>query len=438
MTGIGRPKTILLAAAALLLPAIPGAIALFRADHGTVVYLSLVQGAIYAIFAWRLLKERRGLAPAQSWRYFLYLLGLGVVLRAMLLFAPPHSTDIYRYVWDGRVQAEGINPYRYIPADPALAHLRDAAIYPNINRKDYARTIYPPAAQAVYFLATRLSESVTAMKLAMLAIEALAVWALVQLLASRGLPPILASLYVLHPVAVWEIAGSGHVDIVAVAFMLLALLAAGKGKRLASGAALAAAVLTKYFPLVLTPALYRRWDWKMPAAFAATAICLYLPYLSAGKYVLGFIGGYADEEFKGGDGLYIAAILKELGLGAAAIPVFLVLAAVTLFVLAWRTGFRAHPEKPDLEGTFAIAVAFTVFFSPHFSWYFLWLIPLLCFFPRPSVFWLTLSAAALYLTHWPPAVAEFSIQYVPFALLLAAENLKIFANKEALHERAVA
>ncbi len=438
MTGIGGPRTILLAAAALLLPAIPGAIALFRADHDTVVYLTLVQGAIYAIFAWRLLKEREGLTPAQSRRYFLYLLGLGVVLRAMLLFAPPHSTDIYRYVWDGRVQAQGINPYRYIPADPALARLRDTAIYPKINRKDYARTIYPPAAQAVYFLASRLSESVTAMKLAMLAFEGLAVWALLQLLAARGLPPILASLYVLHPVPVWEIAGSGHADIVAVAFILLALLAAEKGKRWASGAALAAAVLTKYFPLVLAPALYRRWDWKMPAAFAATAICLYLPYLSAGKYVLGFAGGYAGEEFKGGEGLYIAAILKELGLGAAAFPVFLVLAAVTLFLLAWRTGFRADPEKPGLEGTFAIAVAFTVFFSPHFAWYFLWLIPLLCFFPRPSVFWLTLSATALYRTHWPPTVVEFSIQYVPFALLLAAENRKIFANKEALHGRAVA
>ena len=51
------------------------------------------------------------------------------LMRALLLFAPPHSTDIYRYIWDGRVQADGINPYRYVPADPALAHLRDAAIY---------------------------------------------------------------------------------------------------------------------------------------------------------------------------------------------------------------------------------------------------------------------------------------------------------------------
>ena len=66
-------------------------------------------------------------------------------MRLGLLFAEPYlSTDIYRYIWDGRVQAAGINPYRYMPIAPELSHLRDAAIFPNINRPDYAVTIYPP------------------------------------------------------------------------------------------------------------------------------------------------------------------------------------------------------------------------------------------------------------------------------------------------------
>jgi len=70
---------------------------------------------------------------------------VAVLLRAIALFAPQAlSTDIFRYVWDGRVQAAHINPYRFIPADPALAPLRDDSIYPNINRADYAHTIYPP------------------------------------------------------------------------------------------------------------------------------------------------------------------------------------------------------------------------------------------------------------------------------------------------------
>lgn len=115
------------------------------------------------------------------------------------------------------------------------------------------------------------------------------------------------------------------------------------------------------------------------------------------------------------------------------------MAALTLFVLAWRSGFRARPDKPDLEGAFAIATAFTVLFSPHYAWYFLWLVPFLSFFPMPSVFWLTLSAPILYRTaHWPPSVAEFSIQYVPFTILLAAETFKLFKAKETPVGRAIA
>jgi hypothetical protein len=271
----------------------------------------------------------------------------------------------------------------------------------------------------------------------MLAFEGLAVWALVRLLAARGLPIVLASLYLLHPLPVWEVAGSGHVDVVAVGFTLLALLAAERGKRFASGVALAAGMATKYFPITLTPAIYKRWDWRMPAAFAATALALYLPYFSAGKNVFGFLGGYAGEEFGEGDGLYIAAILRQLGFGAAALPIYLALAAVTLFVLAWRSGFRDASEKPDLRGAFAIAVAFTVLFSPHYAWYFLWLVPFLCFFPKPSVFWLTLSAPILYRAGWPVAFAGQSILYVPFAVLLAVENFRP-VQKEAPVGRAVA
>ncbi len=415
-----------------------GGYALFIEEHDTVVYLSLAQGALFAVFAWRLWREKGLLTERENSRYFFYLLGLAVFMRAALLFAPPHSTDIYRYIWDGRVQAHGVSPYAHVPADPALASLRDKAIYESVNRKEYAPTIYPPMAEAVYFLASRAGETVVAMKAAMLAFEALAMWALIRLLKVRGRPAILAFLYALHPMPIWEIAGSGHVDIVMVAFMLLAMLAAEKGARFSAGAALAASVLVKYFTFAITPALYRRWDWKMPAAFAATALLLYMPHLSEGSKVFGFLGGYAGEEYAGGGGLYGAALLKQLGLGAAALPVFLAIAAATLIALAWRSAFRSDPSKPDIEGAFSIATALTVFMSPHYPWYFLWLTPFLCFSPKPSVFWLTLSAPALYRVGWPPSLLGASVQYAPFAALLLFENFALISRKEASHERALA
>src|SRR4026208_386392 len=108
--------------------------------------VAFIQSAIYLVAAWIVIRSR----PSNS--TLRIAIAFAVLFRLSILFAPPYlSDDIYRYVWDGRVQAAGINPYRYIPAAPELAQLRDDAIYPKINRKDWAHTIYPAVAQVVFF-----------------------------------------------------------------------------------------------------------------------------------------------------------------------------------------------------------------------------------------------------------------------------------------------
>src|SRR5271154_6597017 len=112
------------------------------------------------------------LCPTNNWTLRIVLL-VAFAARLIAVIAPPFlSTDVYRYVWDGLVQGAGINPFRYIPADSHLAFLRDANIYPNINRRDYAHTIYPPGSQVIFWAVTRISPTVTAMKLAMVGFEA--------------------------------------------------------------------------------------------------------------------------------------------------------------------------------------------------------------------------------------------------------------------------
>ena len=115
-------------------------------------------------------------------------LGFALAMRlALVVIDPLLSTDLYRYVWDGRVQAAGINPYAHVPADPALTALRDAAIYPNINRADYAVTAYPPVAQMFFLAVTRICrESVVAMRLAMVGCEIVIVAAIIDLLRRLG------------------------------------------------------------------------------------------------------------------------------------------------------------------------------------------------------------------------------------------------------------
>jgi alpha-1,6-mannosyltransferase len=436
----GVPWPIIGLGLALLLLTVYGATCLYAFDHAMAVRVAVAQGAVFAIAAVLIWFRRDRMSGLSSRRTLIFILGLAAIMRALFLFAPPHSTDIYRYVWDGRVQADGINPYRYIPEDPALAHLRDDDhIYPHINRRNYAPTIYPPTAQIVFAAMGHISQTVTAMKAAMLAFEALSIWAILKLLRARSLPPAYIALYAWHPLALWEVAGSGHVDMIGVALLLVALLAAERGNRIAAGMALGAGFLAKYFPLALAPAIWRRRDWQLPVGFAAAVLVLYLPYLGAGGKIFGFLGGYAAEGgLRTGDGFLGAALLKQAGLGSWSMPIFLAASAAMLGGLALLAIARKTPERPDLQAAGTIATALMILLSPPHGWYFLWLIPFLCFTPSLAVLYLTVSASALYRLGWPPSLHGAAVMYGPFLLLLFVEHLKAFSQKEAHRGSAVA
>ena len=383
--------------------------------------LALVQGAFYlaaVAVTWHGGLSRRALVAV---------LAVAALMRLAVLVAPPYlSDDINRYVWDGRVEGAGINPYRYVPADPALAALRDETIYPNINRSDYAHTIYPPVAEYIFFLGTRLSESLTAMRVTLLAFELAAVLLLLRLLDEWRLPRERILLYAWHPLPVWEFAGSGHVDAAVVTFLVLALFARRRQAAWLTGSALAAAALVKFFPAVVFPALYRRWDWKMPVAAAATVIVAYLPFIGSGSAVLGFLPGYLQEEgLQSGGGLFLWHLLRAVApLERFGPALYLALAAAALLALAIHSLFTA--EGRYLVSTMTLAVAAMVLLSPHYPWYFVWLVPLICLTPRPSVLYLTLACPLLYFVPGGPDPEgarmpfEWAI-YGPFAALLAFE-----------------
>jgi alpha-1,6-mannosyltransferase len=426
-------------AAALLTLSWFGAVALWRGDHSTVGLIELLQMPIYGIAVWIVL-SRITRDSVQGRTALIGILLVGLALRAMVLPSPPASSDIYRYIWDGRVQAAGINPYRYLPADPALQALRDDAIYPHINRADYAPTIYPPLAELVFFAATRISETPVFMKTVMIGFEGLAVWAILQLLAARGLPLTRVLLYAWHPLPLWEFAGSGHVDVMAITFLLLAFVAADRGSRILSGMALAAGVLVKYFPAVAGPTIYKRWDWRLPAAFAASLTLLYLPYLGAGAKVSGFLGGYvAEEGFERGSGIFLWQLAGTVvHLPEHAFSFYFPLAAIVMAALGLAVMIRRQVPKADLAGAMLLAVTFMILFSPHYPWYFAWLIPFVCVHPLAAVIYLTCAASYLHIATWPPNLADGLILYGGFALILTAElALRRFNKKEEVHGDAV-
>lgn len=393
---------------------------LFQARFERFVLAALVQGAVYALAVWLVLRHRFGRGALAV------IFIVAAIARALALPAPAIlSTDVARYVWDGRVQAAGTNPYRYVPADPQLAPLRDQAIYPNINRADYAVTIYPPVAQMIFFLATRLSETFTAMRLAMIGFEAVTALALLALLDHDGRPAARVLIYAWHPLPIWEFAGTGHVDAAAIALMTLAMLAAARDRRVLTGLALAAGTLVKPFALLVAPALWRRWDWRVPAAFVATALVCYLPYLGIGSGVLGYLGGYGDEQgYIDGKGFFLVSLLRHLGLPAPGGLAFAIFAALVLAAVALAVAFRARPNDAGPAIFLPLAAVFVVLISPHYAWYFAFLLPLLCRAPYAPLLYVTLAAFIFYL----PPIKDFDDfftaglwLYGGFALLALAD-----------------
>jgi len=326
--------------------------------------------------------------------------GFGIVLRVyVLLFDPFLSSDIYRYVWDGRVQVAGINPYRYFPADEALAFLRDATIFPRINRADFAVTIYPPVAQFFFLIVTRISESVIAMRLALVGCEAVTV-ALIMLLlrrTNREVTRVVA--YLWHPLPLWEIAGSGHVDALMVALMLLGLWMALTGHVLRGAVLIALSVLVKPFAAPAFAGIWRPWDLRMPLVVIATIAICYLPYLSAGWGVLGFLtkGYFTEEGISAGYELWLLSLWRlAFGEHQSDVAVYAVLAALVLVLM----GFWVARRSPDsIAATLAdinmLLLLALLLLSPNYPWYFLVIAPFTALCGSPPTWFVSIGALLL-------------------------------------------
>jgi hypothetical protein len=385
-----------------------------------------VQGAVYLVAVWSVW------SGGSSRRVVLGIAALAAAMRIAVVCAPPYlSTDIYRYVWDGRVLAAGVNPYRYVPADPQLEALRDSEIFPNINRAATAVTIYPPAAEAIFLAVTRVSESVTAMKAAMVGFEIITFGLLACFLAGEGLPIGRVLVYAWHPLPLWEFAGSGHIDAALIALVVAALWAARRGRGGLAGLFLAGATLTKLYPAVLLPALYRRWGGAIPAAFAVTIVAGYLPFIGVGWQVFGFLPGYAGEEGfdAGGVGFYLLSLLRHLPpLAALSGQAYAAGAAAALVALGAAIVFNRDAGRSPVETAAVLAATFVVLVSPHYPWYFAWLIVFACFIRSVGLLWLTTACLLLYLVPVESHIVRHDYRlaietgiYGPFAALAAAD-----------------
>jgi len=330
-------------------------------------------------------------------------LGFGLLFRTLMLPTPVYlSSDLYRYLWDGRVQLAGVNPYRYAPAASELTHLRDGEIHSRINRPA-ARTIYPPATQWLFALAAALAPgSIVGWRLLLLLFEVATVAMLLILLRRLGAPPTAVIMYAWSPLVVFEGVQAGHVEAAMISLVLLALLLRQTGLSVLAGAALGVAVLMKLYPAVLLPAWWRRDDWRFPAATVATVGLGYLPYVAVlGAGALGFLPEYLASPEDHNIGLR-ALLTHPFGFtGEVARSVAMALLFAAMAVALVVIGRRAGQDPRGLWRATALAVGAYLLLVPTamHPWYVVWVVPFLCVRPSPAWLWFSGAVTLSYVAY---------------------------------------
>ena len=305
--------------------------------------------------------------PEFSKRVIVFGLVLSALWQIQFLRMPPGlDDDIHRYVWDGRVQRLGYNPYIVIPGDPALASLHTSETR-TLNNPEVPSP-YPAGAQLFFRAVTSIHESIFALKVTFVACDLAIVLVLLDVLrrSRQGEHWVLA--YAWHPLLAIEVAGSGHVDIVGVLLLLVSAAALLRRWRAVAAMSFALAVAVKLLPIVLLPLYWKRVRMRDAALAAIVVGLLYIPFLNHGRIPIGSLGSYV-QRFRFNDPVF--ATLERV-----VAPRFVAgLAVLVGFLTAiWM---RKKPAEGSAEA-FAWPMAASLFCAPVvYPWYLLWMLPFL-------------------------------------------------------------
>jgi hypothetical protein len=377
-------------------------------DRGRILLWNGIAWALFAAAAWTVREVPVRAATA------LVLAGGAVVAVAGLTAPPSTSTDMYRYAWDGKVQAAGISPYDHPPVAPELARLRESWLFPpqtvcqdptlvrklklyaadgvctRINRPT-VHTIYPPVAEGWFAAVRELSPDGSRHKALQAGGAVLAMGttvALLVVLRRRGRDPRAAALWAWCPAVPVEAVNNAHVDALGVLLTVLALGTAAGARR---GALLGAAIAVKLYPVLALPGVLSGLRPRQAVRVLLPAVAViafaYLPYvLASGAGVLGYLPGYLHEEGYQSSSVRRFALLRLVLPDSAAGPA----AAVVLLLTALYVFRRGDPARP-WSGALLVTGTVLLLTSPAYSWYALLVVALVALDGRWE--WLAVPAA---------------------------------------------
>lgn len=307
-------------------------------------------------------------------------LAFSAVWHVAFLRVPPRADDdIHRYIWDGRVQRLGLNPYTTVPSDPAVARMHTPETR-TMNNPDVP-SIYPAGAELFFRFVTSIQESTFALKVAFVACDFAIVFVLLDVLRSSGQPEHWALAYAWNPLLAIEVAGTGHIDILGALLLVVSFAALSRRWKAAAAVSLGLAISVKLLPFVLLPLYWKRIRARDAALAAAVVAGLYIPFLNHGRIPTGSLGAYV-QSYRFNDPVF--AMLERV------VAPQLVAALAALIGLAtailWRR--KSKTLSPD---SFAWPMAASLFCAPVvYPWYLMWLIPFArSFSALPLLLWTT-------------------------------------------------
>jgi len=414
------------------------------ADHiPEFMALALGAGVLYFIALY-------GLEHTRENRAVVWLVLLGALAFRLTMFPHPPSlsTDVHRYRWDGQVQNAGWNPYAVAPTDPRLAPLRDpgwpAAAGWAVMPAPEIPTMYPPLSELVFRATWRVLPGPVGFKLPFLLADLAVAAMLAGWIRSTGGRNYQIAIYAWNPLVVVEFASSGHNDALAIAGVVATLLIIRRLPAM-STLTLTAGALSKAFPVVLLPlALIRAgWPGRLRGWLAATgcaalaAVCIW-PYRTGWREFLEMLK-YYQMIWRNYHSSVYPVLLWVSGSHEVAAGIG---EGVVLGLALWLAVRRADPTRAAF-----LLIGTVLLFAPNgYSWYFTWIVPLLCFYP--SAAWLLLTVLQflsykIFINYRALGDWQFDplfqwLCYAPFYVLLAWEILRKQLPTEPHREKVIA
>ena len=341
---------------------------------------------------------------------------LGVMAR-ILFWWYPLGNDIFRYVWEGYIQSLGFNPYIMAPAHPALETAAKGelnSVWQQINQPQFSAA-YPPLVLLLFRGIAGLLPAPMLFKLVMV-LSDIGVMTIIMLMVDhQRIKPCRLLLYAANPLVLVYTAGEGHLDVVQIFFLCLALyLILCKKYQFTGFLILGLAVVSKYFALITLPFLVNVENrWKSLAVLIP--LILYVPFLDAGTGLFRSLGLFASHyHYNDAIAVLIRLLFGDLHLFATAILLAAGLAWIYLVV---------HDRLRSVY----IALGLLLLLLPTLHpWYLVLIAPFLVFFPSQA--WLYLQVAVVFT--FPVGVIEAQsgifqeiswlkwLEYIPFYVLL--------------------